>query len=351
MILKRLFAVIFIINIIFLFSCSDSESNPNLNLNPNDEIMNDETTADRVGVDEVENELEESVIINATPEKSYDLDIVYKTFFSFPNTNTLKIDIFYPTTIKYPKTPLVVGFHGGGWIAGDKSQIMYIFSPIIQELRDQGYAVATVQYRFISESISFPAPAEDCIDALLYLKNNADKYNFDVNSIGVMGYSAGAQLAMLSAYAQNIFSATGETVDIKYCLSFAGPSTMYGEELQDYSRNTLYLLENLFKGSYAEKEEQYKKGSAHYYINGDTKKVPLLLTHDEHDDVIPYSQSTAMYKKMTESNIPCELLTLNGIQHQIDFGRNYFNYGSFTDPTREEAIEAILDFIYKYSGK
>ena len=275
------------------------------------------------------------------PKKPYDLDEIYD------GENGLAFDIFYPTAAIYEKSPLVVAFHGGGWVAGDKSQIMYIFAPIVEDLLKNGYAVATVQYRF-AQAAAFPAQLRDCANAIQHMADNAEKYNIDTNSIGVMGYSAGAQLAMLLSYvpARSGLPLYGReySFDIKHCVSFAGPSKLYGAELEEYSGNIKYLLEWLFGGEYEKKESEYISGSPYFYITGETKKTPLLLAHDEADGVVPFSQSRAMQKKALEEKIPCELLALSGFGHQIDFASPYM------DPKSGAAIEAILGFIYENSG-
>lgn len=298
-----------------------------------------------------ENEKEDenkSAAVTATelprrPEKTEDLGEIYDA------ENNLSFDIYHPTVPKYEKSPLVIAFHGGGWVSGDKSQIMYIFAPIIENLRENGCAVATVQYRYAHQS-PFPAQLRDTANAVQYICDNAEKYDIDTDSIGLLGYSAGAQLAMLASY---VPAGAGLPLydreyffDIKYCVSFAGPSKLYGGELEDYPGGIRYLLEWLFGGQYDEKEAEYISGSPYYYINAGTKKIPLLLAHDEKDDTVPFSQSRAMYEKALEAEIPCELLVLEGFYHQIEFNRF-----SMAAPSGEKAAAAILDFIYKYSGK
>jgi len=318
--MKKIFLFILMINFIFLFSCSADS------------------------IDHVE-ELTETEMITTEkivrqPDKLFDLDVVYDEY------ENLKMDIYYPTNIIYDKSPLIVAFHGGGWVAGNKSQIMYIFAPLIKELRENGYTIVTAQYRYATAVTPFPAQIEDAVNALKYLYNNAEQYNIDIDSIGVIGYSAGAHLAMLSAYAFDKCSELGEVVDIKYCLSFAGPTKMYDDDVNKYPRDIIYLLENLFQCKYEENPDIYKGGSPYYYLENDknVKKIPLFLAQDLKDDVVPFSQSQIMYDKAVEIGIECELLKLNGVYHQIDFNSSYM-----TSPSSEEAIKIILDFIYKHS--
>src|SRR5258708_2011603 len=53
-----------------------------------------------------------------------------------------KLDIYLPEKVDGP-LPLVIYIHGGGWSGGDKK-----FFPA-QALVSQGYAVASINYRFI----------------------------------------------------------------------------------------------------------------------------------------------------------------------------------------------------------
>jgi acetyl esterase/lipase len=259
-------------------------------------------------------------------------NMIYKTV----GDRTLKFDLYFPTEQKFEKTPLVVGFHGGGWIAGDKSNLTRQFAPIIYELRANGYAFATVEYRLADEDIIYPAPFDDCVDFISAIKQRAREYNIDPDNIGVLGYSAGAHLAMLCSYALDL--------DLRYCVSFAGPAKLYGDNPANYPNSTMRLVESLFGGSYEEREDLYKSGSPYFYLEqADYIKTPLLLVHDESDAVVPFNQSVLMYEKAVSLEIDSALLELQGAAHDIEF-----NSGSMFDPPQEEAMRVILNFIYKF---
>ena len=97
-------AVYLLFSIIFLFSCSDQEP-----------VERDYPDAQEIPE------------IQVIPPKVQDLNVAYKTVPSADGERDLKIDIYYPTNHVYEKSPLIIGFHGGGWIAGDKSQIIFIY--------------------------------------------------------------------------------------------------------------------------------------------------------------------------------------------------------------------------------
>ena len=277
-------------------------------------------------------------------DKLIESGVVYKTAMDTYDMADLKLDIYYPTNRIYKKNPAIVAFHGGSWIVGDRSDIIFALNPLYERLRANGYAIITVQYRFVSDEIYFPSNLEDCIDAILYLAENTDKYDIDPNAIGVMGFSAGAHLAMMCAYAMEEFSAGGDFIDLNYCLSFAGPTKLYDDEANSYPRSILYVLDALFNGSYEEKPELYKSGSPYYHMDGKVK-TPLLIVQGDRDDVVPYRQSTLMIERAKESGIECEFLTLENVGHMINF------YNSMDSAATDKAMSSIEQFVYKYTRK
>ena len=104
---------------------------------------------------------------------------------------SLKADIYYPKdqTKKYPGIALI---HGGGWISGSKENEKYM----AQELASKGYVAIAVGYR-LSEVAKYPAAIDDVNNAIEFLKKNRKKYAVDTKKIGILGESAGAQIATL----------------------------------------------------------------------------------------------------------------------------------------------------------
>ena len=86
--------------------------------------------------------------------------------------------------------PLVVYVHGGAWLEGDKEQNAAI------GMVDRGFAVASINYRLTKEA-KFPAQIDDCRAAIRFLRENAEKFHYDGNRIGVFGNSAGGHLVSL----------------------------------------------------------------------------------------------------------------------------------------------------------
>lgn len=96
--------------------------------------------------------------------------------------------------------PLVVYIHGGGWNAGDKSDIHRHLE--VKRLLDAGISVASVNYRFIrdaqAESVHPPVqwPLQDAARAVQLLRSRAGDWRIDPQRIGATGVSAGGCTAL-----------------------------------------------------------------------------------------------------------------------------------------------------------
>ncbi|MBV9953195.1 MAG: alpha/beta hydrolase [Acidimicrobiia bacterium] len=81
--------------------------------------------------------------------------------------------------------------HGGGMIMGVPEQSNEVCSRLA---RDLGIVVAAVDYRLAPED-PFPAPLDDCMDALRWLHEQAGALDVDPARVAVGGDSAGGGLA------------------------------------------------------------------------------------------------------------------------------------------------------------
>lgn len=120
------------------------------------------------------------------------------------NNDTLKkhlLDIYIPSDTK-GKLPLIVFIHGGGWIGNDKYADMNYMPNTVNAMLDQGFAVASIDYRFAQDAV-FPGILQDCNKAVTFLYDNAAKYNLDKDRFALMGFSAGGHLASLMGTSHN----------------------------------------------------------------------------------------------------------------------------------------------------
>jgi len=138
-----------------------------------------------------------------------------------PGTLDMRVDV-YQIPSKKP-TPVILQFHGGGWIRGDRPTGYGSFEPYFVA----GASVVAVQYR---NAIDAPAPAaiQDIRCAMAWVKKNAKKYNFDMKRVVTWGGSAGGHLALMAAYAPKSFNPPGCTDQPKVAVALDdyGPTNL-----------------------------------------------------------------------------------------------------------------------------
>jgi acetyl esterase len=87
--------------------------------------------------------------------------------------------------------PVLVYFHGGGWVLGDLDGVDV---PCAALADDGGCVVVSVDYRLAPDH-KFPAAADDCFAATRYVAEHAREFNVDPSRLAVGGDSAGGNLA------------------------------------------------------------------------------------------------------------------------------------------------------------
>ena len=104
---------------------------------------------------------------------------------------SLSLRIYTPGHVAPAPRPLVLHFHGGGWVLGNLRSGDWMCSTVA---RDADAVVISVDYR-LAPGHKFPAGLEDCYAALTWARDNAASLDADSGRIGVMGDSAGGNLA------------------------------------------------------------------------------------------------------------------------------------------------------------
>ena len=103
----------------------------------------------------------------------------------------LPLRIYRPKNAGGEPLPVILNFHGGGWVSGDVHQSEWWASSVAARA---GVVVVSVEYRLAPEN-SFPIPVEDCYDATRWVAEHADDFGVDPGRLAVMGDSAGGNMA------------------------------------------------------------------------------------------------------------------------------------------------------------
>ena len=219
-----------------------------------------------------------------------------------------KADLYLPATLsKGQRAPAVVIIHGGGWNGGDKRAAREI--NIGTNLALRGYVGMSINYTLCTEGkVTWPQYLHDCKTAVRWLRKNADRLQIDPERIGVIGGSAGGNIAAMLALTD-----PGDGLD---------PVGPYGEfSCRVQCAVDLYgpadLLEyhdvKMLGKTRAEAPELYRAASPTTYV--DKSDPPILILHGTADTTVGVKQSELFAAALKQAGVEHELVIVEGAPH------------------------------------
>jgi len=104
-------------------------------------------------------------------------------------------------------TPVLIYFHGGGFVAGDKDK--FRDNVMLEFCLQNGISVVSANYRYVTQS-PFPAPFEDGARVVQFVRWKAAEWNLDPGRVAMMGGSAGAGMSLWLATHDDIADITSQ---------------------------------------------------------------------------------------------------------------------------------------------
>lgn len=232
--------------------------------------------------------------------------------------------------------PAMVFVHGGAWSHGNRSG-----APAWDAWLNQlGYDVFDVEYRM-------PPPARwrdevaDVKSALSFVAAHAADYHVDPERISVMGYSAGANLAMLAAYSEGDPelppSRPGSAVDVRLVVNLYGPSDLtIGYDVGgsiDFGRAA---LDRYVGGSPRQFAARYRLISPLNHVGASTP--PTITFLGQNDRIVAPGQAAMLRDALQHAGVPEETYFLPASDHGFDF-----NWGSWGAQIARAKIARFLE--------
>ena len=199
------------------------------------------------------------------------------------------LDIFVPADAK--DAPIVFWIHGGGWQAGDKSDVQV--KPAY--FTNKGFIFVSTNYRLLPD-VPMETIVADVAEAFHWVHQNAGKYGGDPQRFWVMGHSAGAQLAALISTDEKYLGKHGLKLSlIKGCIPVDGdtydiPAII---ETAETRRRVHGLPQAKFghREKFGNSEDKHKDFSAVSHIAAGRNIPPFLILHvGEHPDTSAQAQ-------------------------------------------------------------
>lgn len=231
--------------------------------------------------------------------------------------------------------PTVLVVHGGAWAHGSPS----LMAPVAAALARAGFVAFNIAYSLATPtSPGFPGQLDELEQAVEYLRADAASLDVAPERIGVLGSSAGGNLALLLATTGHGSCLAGHRVAAVVTWSAPVDLANYGRDNERYCRSGLTECPLLFRSEreyigcpYAACAERWQEASVLPDVRPDD---PPTLLFNSSDEIVPLSQPRDLVERLTADHVPCRLVVLPGHRHAIAYA--------------DEAIAATITFFREY---
>lgn len=189
--------------------------------------------------------------------------------------------------------PAVITIHGGGLEDGSKERMAMVSTLLAQ----RGFVALAISYRLAPE-FQYPAPLEDALEAVRFLRRNAARFNADPERIGAFGTSAGATLAVWVGAEGRGDAAVDAVVSWSGILDFASILQLRPGVALEPLRSFLGF----------DPVEQPERLDALSPINRVGEDNPATLLVNAARELVPLRDAEAMDERLQELGVPHDLL-------------------------------------------
>lgn len=235
-------------------------------------------------------------------------------------------DIYLPAN-RNSNTPLILMIHGGGWQAGQKEDLNYYLNLI--KAKWSKVAIVNMNYRLASNenNIHHDEIMADINSALNHVNTNQSNYHISDN-VGIMGASAGAQLAMIFAYKYNS--------DIKCVADIFGPGII--NDWTWYNSTNVWLgapMSDILSEYVGQSWDSTAYKSVSPYWNVSSTTQPTIIFHGILDPIVPLYHSQWLHAKLNNLGVHTEYY-------------EYLAFHSFDDTQSGDVINKLVAFFKPY---
>ncbi len=314
---------------------------------------------------------------NNNPDK---YTLARNVLWASPGGFDLTMDIYTPTSGRN-SYPVVVMFHGGGWLINDNS-IMDQSSAYLATNAE--YVICNVNYRLLSDNdntVTLNQIVEDVFGAVLWVKDNIENYAGNNNKIAVTGDSAGGHLSAMvvnlgnrlgsKSFSEDSFAikpsylpvgVTAEQVaqrnglEVQAAILSYGAYDIYQAAVNGFEgmTNPFWLISgSLPRGLFGDEfnaidnPDLYKALSPIYHIPPSTQRIlpPQLLTVGSNDPVVSPQSVRNYLSALQAAGHSAQYWEHEGRSHAfLDSGSNAILGISF-EADAPPALDVMIDFL------
>ncbi len=232
--------------------------------------------------------------------------------FASPEGTELTLDLYQP--LLPGSYPAVVTMYGGSWAEGSPMSS----EAIARFLATRGYVVVAIDYRHAPQ-YQFPAQLEDVQTALAFVRDHADDYEIDRSAIALLGWSAGAHLAMLAGFQPN--------ANIRSIIDYYGPIDLaagYSDPPKPDPIDVKQVLSTFIGGTPSELPAAYAQASPITYVkaaisSSETAPLPpVLLIYGGRDHIVEARFGRKLYELLKLSGTAAAFIEIPWAEHAFD---------------------------------
>jgi len=244
------------------------------------------------------------------------------------------LDLYAPKDAK--NLPVVFWIHGGGWQAGDKSDVQ--IKPKV--FTEKNFVFVSTNYRLLP-AVDMKIIVQDVAKSVRWVHDHVGEYGGDPKRLLVMGHSAGAQLAALICTDDRYLKAEGLSLGIvKGCVPVDGDTFDVPAIIE--TAETRWRVHGLPPAKFGHREKfgndaaKHKDFSAVTHVAKDKDIPPFLILHvAEHPDTS--AQARRLGNALKEAGLPGTVFSARDTTH----GKINADLGGPDDPSKK----ALLEFL------
>ncbi len=231
---------------------------------------------------------------------------------SYGENNLQTYDLYIPTD-KGDTLGMILYIHGGAWISGDKRDYR---NEIKKVAANNGYAAASINYRFLAEGVTMQDILDDVNAAVNSIYDKAKSEGYTINKMITTGMSAGAHLALMYAYH------TPEDSKIKpvAVCSLCGPTDLsdpgYYADGMAFSNSYLQLAASI-AGQDVTNELITQYTAPYSPVTYVETAVPTIIAHGQKDTIVPYSNAVTLDRLLTENGVKHLFISFPNSGHDL----------------------------------
>ncbi len=244
------------------------------------------------------------------------------------------LDLYAPKDAE--NLPVVFWIHGGGWQAGDKSDVQ--IKPKV--FTEKGFVFVSTNYRLLP-AVDMTTIVQDVAKSVRWVNDHIGEYGGDPKQLLVMGHSAGAQLAALICTDDRYLKAEGLKLDmVKGCVPVDGDTFDIPAIIE--TAETRWRVHSLPPAKFGHREKfgndaaKHKDFSAVTHVAKGKCIPPILILHvAEHPDTS--AQARRLGNVLKDAGLPVTVFGARDTTH----GKINADLGTPDDPSTKALFEFL----------